>query len=389
VILALTLGQRRFAYYMVVNVALLTGYLSALIYWVISAMVDYVRGRPTDYMSWRTLELTGSAEVARPVEPRTRAEKKRAKLKKGQATRPIVNYAAIGVWVITIFFLVFYPNIGPTIAIAAHPAFAPTPGWMSSLSWMRENTPDPFVGNPNFYYERHKPLPPGKRFNFPETAYGVLAWWDYGYWISRIARRIPNVNPGQCPVAQHNVASFFMSTDEDSAREIIQELGSRYIIVNHDIVTGKFWAIALWAGREPTEFSNIYHLPQEGKLVPVMLFYPEYYCSLVVRLFNFGGEAVTPERTLVISFEERVTPEGIPFREITFAESFPSYQEAKAFLLNQESPNYRIVSYNAFVSPMPLEALEHFKLIHSSDELVMRRPDREVPEVKIFEYIGH
>jgi hypothetical protein len=179
-----------------------------------------------------------------------------------------------------------------------------------------------------------------------------------------------------------------MSQEEDSAREIIHELGTRYIIVNHSLVTGKFWAVALWSGREPTELFNIYHWPQEGRLVPVKLFYPEYYRSLVVRLFNFGGEAVTPERTLVISFEERVTPEGIPFREITFAESFPSYQEAKAFLLNQESPNYRIVSYNAFVSPVPLEPLTHFRLIHSADESLIDTGVGTVPEVKIFEYIG-
>jgi dolichyl-diphosphooligosaccharide--protein glycosyltransferase len=388
VMLMLALGQRRFAYYLVVNVALLTGYLSVLTYWAICFIVDYGRGRRTDYMSWRVFDLPDFNEASRPMELRTRVERKRAEREKWSEARPTVNYTAIGLWLIVIFFLVFYPNIQPSIALAKYPPFAPTPGWVSALTWMRENTPDPF-GDPNFYYQRHKPLPPGEGFSFPETAYGVLAWWDYGYWISRTARRIPNVNPGQCPVAQHNVASFFMSPDEDSAREIIQELGSRYIIVNHDIVTGKFWAIALWAGREITDFSNIYHVPQEGRLVPVQLFYPEYFRLLIVRLFNFHGKAVTPETTMVISYE-RVTVDGIPIRKITSVNEFGSYEEATAFLLNQESPNYRIVSYNAFASPVPLEALEHFKLIHSSDELVMRWPDRVmIPEVKIFEYLGH
>jgi len=65
---------------------------------------------------------------------------------------------------------------------------------MSSLTWLRENTQDPF-GNPNFYYELREPLPPGESYDYPESAYGVMAWWDYGYWISRIAHRLPNANP--------------------------------------------------------------------------------------------------------------------------------------------------------------------------------------------------
>lgn len=362
-ILALTLGQRRFAYYLVVNVALLTGYLSVLIYWAICFIVDYLGGKRTDYMSSQVLS------------------------RKEREARPIINYAGIGLWAIVIFFLVFFPNIRPAIATASQARFAPSDAWMSSLSWLKENTPDPF-GNPDFYFELHEPLPPGERFSFPESAYGVLAWWDYGYWITRIAHRLPNANPGQCPVAITSVASFFMSQDEDSAREIVQELDSRYIIVNYPLVTGKFWAIALWAGREKTEFFGVYHLPQEGKLVPVVLFYPEYYRSLVGRLYNFDGKAVTPDSSLVISYQERVSREGIPYKEITSIEEFISYQEAKAYLLSQDSANHRIVGGNPFVSPVPLEALEYFKLVHSSSEGVMQADVGVVPEVKIFEYIG-
>jgi len=42
---------------------------------------------------------------------------------------------------------------------------------------------------------------------------------------------------------------------------------------------------------------------------------------------------------------------------------------------------------NPMLSPVPLEALEHYKLIHSSDSMVNLPDGREVPGVKIFEYI--
>ena len=116
--------------------------------------------------------------------------------------------------------------------------------------------------------------------------------------------------------------------------------------------------------------------------------YPEYYRSLSVRLYNFDGEAVTPESTLVISYQERVSDDGEIFKEITSEKEFDSYEEAKAYLLSQESANYRIVSDNPFVSPVPLEALKHYKLIHSSDSGVVDPDAGMVPEVKIFEYIG-
>jgi len=86
-----------------------------------------------------------------------------------------------------------------------------------------------------------------------------------------------------------------------------------------------------------------------------------------------------------------VSREGKPYKEITRVEQFDSYQEAEAYLLSQESANLprRIVSTNPFISPVPLEALKHYKLIHSSDGGVAQPGVGMVPEVKIFEYTGN
>jgi len=168
--------------------------------------------------------------------------------------------------------------------------------------------------------------------------------------------------------------------------EIIQELDSSYIIIDYLTATGKFWAIATWLEREPTEYFDIYYLPQENELKQYI--HPEYYRSLSVRLYNFDGKAVTPESTLVISYQERAGDDGETFKEVTSKKEFDSYEEAEAYLLSQESANYRIVSENPFASPVPLEALKHYKLVHSSDIGVMVPDAGKVPEVKIFEYIG-
>ncbi|GAH80553.1 unnamed protein product, partial [marine sediment metagenome] len=251
-------------YYFAVNVALLTGYLS-----------------------WRILELAGFKELT------TKAVKTLEKVKGGKA-RPknggfhiTISQVNMALAVLIVFLVVFAPIVlfpnpktAPAIATASQARFAPTDAWCSSLSWLKENTPDPF-GNPDFYYHLETsrkyrslsalmssfPNPTGdpdfyyqleESYKYPESAYGVLAWWDYGYWITRIAHRIPNANPSQDTRAVTSVASFFTAQDERSANEITQELGSAYIVIDYETAISKFWAIVLWAGKEQNEFIDIY-----------------------------------------------------------------------------------------------------------------------------------
>ena len=298
-----------------------------------------------------------------------------------------IRHINMALAVTAVFFLVFFPNIGPAIATASQARFAPNDGWCSSLSWLKENTPDPF-GNPDFYYNLHEPPPPGESYKHPESAYGVMAWWDYGYWITRIAHRLPNANPSQDPVAITNVACFFTSQDESSAQEIIQGLGSSYIMIDYATATGKFWAIATWAGKESTEFSNVYLKPQEkNRFVAVQLFHPEYYRALASRLYIFDGKAVTPDISTVISYEVKADKKGTLYKVINSEKQFDSYEEAEAYISSQKSTNYKIVGTDPFISPVPLEALKYYKLIHSSDTHTMHTSGKTVPSVKIFEYI--
>lgn len=363
VILAAALSMRRFAYYFAVNVALLTGYLS-----------------------WQILAFTGFKRlVAKPVEtPAIEKKEKTGGQKRGITGRHV--YMAFGV--IVVFFLSFFPNISLATANASQAPYAPSDAWCESLTWMRDNTPEPF-GDPDFYYQLYEPPPPGERYSPPESAYGVVAWWDYGYWVTRLGHRIPIANPGGG--ASSEVAHIFMSPDEAAANEIMDEqaAGSRYVIVNYDItmVTLKFHGLVSFSRKKLEQFYGIYYVPQEGVLKPFILFYPEYYRSMVARLYNFDGKQVIPESTLVISYQERVSQEGIIYREITDSKYFPSYEEAEAYVSSQESGSYRIVGNSPFISPVPLEALEHYKLVYSSPSSVTQAGVGSIPEVKIFEYV--
>jgi len=405
IILLATLGQRRFAYYLSVNIALLTSYALweqfkpagknfsterffklALPVIMIIFLFLYSNFNPAvvaltvillaGYIFWQVWQL----------------------IKRG-AFSLVFKYVNLALAVL-ISFLIFYPNLQSSLVIASTAQFAPSDAWLSSLTWLKENSPEPF-GDPDFYYQRYEPLPPEESYPYPESAYAVMAWVDYGYWITRIAHRPVNVTPG--PGGAY-VAKFFLSQDEDSTQEIewrtkweqeiipeseiIQKLGSDYIIIDHLTVINKFWALVQWAELDRSQFYDSYLLPQEErKFVMIQLYYPEYYRSMVVRLYNFDGQAVTPESSIVIAYEERLTQEGQPFKLITEVKEFLSYEEATAYIASRESGNYRIVNDNPFVSPVPLAALKDYRLIHSSDESAKPTDEGRPPPVKIFEYL--
>ncbi len=384
-ILLATLGQRRFAYYLAVNVSLLTGYafwtqfrsaaagepahrwfkvvlpgimivfvflLQRLAPWLVAVSVMLL----LSYIIW---------QVWPAIIPRGRVRTARY---------------ANGIMVILFFFLVFFPSFQTAAATAEAARFAPSDAWVNSLRWMRENTPEPF-GEAGFYYQDYRSPAPEEDYPYPDSAYGVTAWTDYGYWIARIAHRPPTVLPGP---GGADVARFFLSQDEEAVAEMAREMDSKYVIIDDQTVSDKLWALAQWAGGNVTDFHDVYLAPQpEGDYVAVRLFYPQYFQTTLVRLYHFDGQEVVPEKSLVITFEERQTDKGETVKLITDVQQFSDYEDASGYIAEQETGNYRIVSLNPFETPVQLPEMKNFRLVHGSEEQVK---GAGIPSVKIFEY---
>jgi len=399
VMLVATFGQRRFCYYFAVNAALLTG-----------------------YFSWRVLDFAGLRKLlTKPKELvsayTTKKKKKKAKAREKVSQRRFLQPRATWIKVvgagIAIFFLVFFPNICPgqyvtnpqgepqwdylgppaliehlregkqvflfgrTEATVAGGPVRIDPDWYSALVWLRGNTTEPF-GDPDYYYQLYEPPPSGEDYNYPDTAYGIMSWWDYGHWITRVGRRIPIANPFQegAPVA----GKYLTSQNETSANQIMDELGAEYVMIDYPMPVLKFYAMVTWAGENESDFYDVYYAPTgNGTLQPVRLFYPSYYNSTVVRLYNFNGEAVVPAEnaTIVISYRDQVDRQGMWYKEITGSWSYSTYEEARDFISSHASENYKIIAVDPFKSPVPLEKLEHYQLVYATSSPY---------PVKIFKY---
>ena len=368
VMLAAMLGQVRFAYYFAVNVALLSGYLC----WKIPGWIS----RVFDRIGFR--------------EPKSADKKrKRGRASEGGEPREFIylkpRYVSRVLAAIIVFFLAFFPNISEAKNTAENP-WGPNDAWHSSLVWLRDNTPEPF-GDPDFYYELYERPPAGEEYDYPESVYGVMSWWDYGYWITRIGRRIPNASPSGQSRA-NEAAQFLTAQDESSANVMLDELGSKYIIIDFEMATSKFHVLPTWVGGDLSDFYEMYYqTTSEGIQQYQTLYYPMYYQSVCSRLYNFGGQAVVPQNTTwAILYTEMEDESGNKYKVITGAANeglpFSTYEEAKEFV--DDNPDYTIVGAHPFFSPVPLEELEHYELKHESASI--QWGEGAIPYVKIFQY---
>ena len=370
VIVAATLSQRRFAYYLVINIALLAGYVGWQAMWWAGFRRHAREQREAKVREQAVAAAKGPRRSARP-----------------ERTVPI--YLINGVLaIIVVFFAIAFPNVIKSSSVASAAAFVPSDGWQESLLWMKENTPEPLADD-SAYYELYTAAR-AQDFRYPDAAYAVTSWWDYGYWISRIAHRLPSDNPSQAPGPIRKVATMFTDSYNGSTRQLLGELDTGYIMIDNEMPTSKFWAIVNWAGRSQATYAGVYLLACQGQQVPVTLYYPAYYQTTVVRLYNFDGKAVTSVKPIVVTWTVQSDGKGNNYRVITDAQNFDSYAQAEAYLAGQsDSSHMVIVSADPFTSPVTLPAMTDFKEIHVSPQKVGVTSNTTQPEVKVFQYLNH
>ncbi|NUC70859.1 oligosaccharyl transferase, archaeosortase A system-associated [Haloterrigena sp. SYSU A558-1] len=147
--------------------------------------------------------------------------------------------------------------------------------WEGSNEWLAENTPAP--GNwgehenaDQLEYFGTYGAPADGDYDYPDGAYGVMSWWDYGHLITTQGERIPHANPFQQNAPS---ASSFLTAESEERGELVldtiaagenpadkstEELESlsegatneelRYVMIDYEMAAGKFSAITAWSG---------------------------------------------------------------------------------------------------------------------------------------------
>ena len=178
-----------------------------------------------------------------------------------------------------------------------------------------------------------------------------------------------------------------MTEDGTQAGKILESGGGKYVIIDFDTALPlKFHSIALSSGNPKEKYYDVYYQKKGGALSAVILFSPEYYRTVMVRLYNFDGKAVTESNVTAISYEDKEDESGQAYKQITDYKTFKTYSEAQAYVAQQKTGKYKIGGIDPFVSPVSLEPLADFKLEYGSGSTKPTPAGGTVPAVKIFKY---
>ncbi|WP_226010980.1 oligosaccharyl transferase, archaeosortase A system-associated [Halomicrobium salinisoli] len=169
--------------------------------------------------------------------------------------------------------------------------------WQSTNHWLEANSPAPGAwGGANnadeFDYYGTYPVPEDGDFAYPEGAYGVMSWWDYGHFITVQAERIPHANPFQQNA--RSAAAFFTADSEERAQLVLEAIpaaeksddlnrldegelaaladertaqergeGSRYVVIDDEMAGHKFESMRTYAGED----ADAYRADREVQVV--------------------------------------------------------------------------------------------------------------------------
>jgi len=294
-----------------------------------------------------------------------------------------------GTVILAALFIIF--SVTTDYAVASSDTQAINPDWQEALVWMANNTPDTGV---NYYAIYDKDT-----FAYPNTSYGVMSWWDYGHLITYIAHRIPNANPFQEGVTgPDGSAAFFMAQSEDTANAILDHDGTKYVVTDAEMDTGKFYAMATWYSLYNT--SSTPGLYQMSLAAPspsnpstyqsVMLNEPAYYSTMISRLHNYDGSMAEPGSAYYVEYADpSVSQTSLPaIVDVKLMNASDALAAATQF--NQQAQaGYHAAALNMqFSSPVTeIPALQHYRLVHESPTSVSNSNTSDIRYVKIFEYV--
>ncbi|MDD1705657.1 MAG: oligosaccharyl transferase, archaeosortase A system-associated, partial [Methanoregulaceae archaeon] len=272
--------------------------------------------------------------------------------------------------------------------VASSGAIRMNQDWRESLEWMNTGTPDTGV---DYYtlYDRDM-------YSYPATAYGVMSWWDYGHMITYIGNRIPNSNPFQAGVAGPNgSAAYFMSQSEEGANQIADNQGTRFVMTDIEMATGKFWAMATWynSTEKQVPYQPTFYIPDSdnpGSYKPITIYTDQYFMTTISRLHNFDGSYTPAGEVYYVEYTSTLGSRSDQAVITNVVVMDADEAKARAAQYNQQAePGKGAAAVSAlFIQPTTdLPALGHYRLVHESPTNIFSDAVHDVKYVKTFEYV--
>lgn len=360
IILIMTLAQNRFTYYYGVNVALLVGFLAIYV-----------------------LQKLGFDSIDSDL------------LEKSDQNKQFISGAKLLAAALMIFILIIYPSFSMSMDYARS-ASGPELDWRTSTAWLQNNTPSPGME----LYEKYVRPNDGKKYAYPDDAYGIMSWWDYGHLIETIGHRIPNANPFQQGIGSitANVpgsSPFFLAENESTAEKVLTDLdlnrssylNTKYVMIDQPMAVGKFHAMAAWSNVPTIRYIAGVYQQQGDQWVPVQIWREPYFKTMAARLYFFDGSETAGDMGVGLSYRAMDAGNGNMVPVLTEAPKISKNRTELEAFVNESRSNgdlSEIASMSPASSAFPLEALQHYRLVHESETPVTSSGQKLV---KTFEHV--
>jgi dolichyl-diphosphooligosaccharide--protein glycosyltransferase len=276
--------------------------------------------------------------------------------------------------------------------------------WEGSLAWLANSTPEEgqygSANADNEPLDYYGTFDRTDDFEYGPGTYGVMSWWDYGHFITVSGERIPNANPFQ--QSANAAADFLLNSNETAATDIVDDEaeGTRYVMVDWKLAdprSSKYTAPAAFDSLGVTAYdpagSNLIDTVVYQRLFgsqprPALFVRSQaHYDSMRTRLYGFHGSAADPRvngQVLVVDWNPNGVDYGqgsLPGPSNQTIRYFDTMDAAEEFVRNDGSAQVGGVQG---VPTEPVPALEHYRLVHASEET-----NRQVgPWVKTFERVN-
>jgi dolichyl-diphosphooligosaccharide--protein glycosyltransferase len=359
-----TIQHMRYEYYLAVPVVLLSA-LAVSTAW-----------------GWGGADVTS---LLRGAQGNAAPKKEKPQKKEAGVEQPSHSRAAVAVIALILLFLFAILSVSSVLVVANHLADSPEwipDDWFRAMEWMGTNTPDTGV---DYYhiYER-------EGFQYPDSAYGVLARWTAGHWITYIAHRIPNANPFQDHITgQADIYDFLFARDEDTALAVSNDLGTRYVVTDYGLTSPPTTGNQS-SGNGTLSYNNytpvmIQQLDPETMKV-LQFFSPAYFHTMTARLHNFDGSMAEPDTAIYVEYRWE---NGVTEPLITRIEQLPAAEaRAKAAKAGTISGSHAVAMSGFIDRPVDVvPALRHFRLVYESPTNMRQAGLGEIKSVKIFEIV--
>jgi len=164
-------------------------------------------------------------------------------------------------------------------------------------------------------------------------------------------------------------------------------MNTKYVMIDQPMAVGKFHAMAAWSSIPNSRYMGGVYQEQGNQWVPVQIWREPYFKTMAARLYFFDGTETSGDSGVGLSYHAMDAGNGVTVPVLTESPKITRNRtELEAYVDERRDAGDQaeIGALSPANSAFPLEALQHYRLVHESETAVTSSGQKLV---KTFEHV--